>query len=280
MEKRSIKDFEHIYKDGYEFTMSEYFSSGWKLFEKSVGPMIGYGFIFIVISSMASVVLGLIPIVGSIVNQVASSVLIAGYSIYMGKKYLNRNAEFEDFFRGIRFITPIAFSLLFEFLVGLPIIIVAAVIFFSFFGLSSLNEFTDLQDPLFWKNLPIPDFTNLILPFILLFSILIVYALSYLFVIKLIVNSGLQAWTAMEVSRRVVWKRFFHFLLFTFVLGLINIAGAMLIGIGLLFTLPLTTCIIHVAYEKIIRSTEQTVLSDKYDSFGEDSATDFFEKEE
>ena len=48
---------------------------------------------------------------------------------------------------------------------------------------------------------------------------------------------------------------------FLFVLGLINVAGALVCGLGLLVTVPFTTCAIAAAYEHIFG------LSNAEDSF-------------
>lgn len=74
---------------------------------------------------------------------------------------------------------------------------------------------------------------------------------SYLFGLMFIVDRGLDFWPAMETSRRSVqphWFKFFTFLLLAF---LLNLGGALLLGVGLLVTVPLTHCIFTVAYDDI-----------------------------
>jgi uncharacterized membrane protein len=74
---------------------------------------------------------------------------------------------------------------------------------------------------------------------------------GYTFALMLIVDRGLDFWTAMETSRRSVqtrWFKIFGLLLF---LLLINLGGCLLLGVGLLVTAPLTHCILTVAYDDI-----------------------------
>ena len=74
---------------------------------------------------------------------------------------------------------------------------------------------------------------------------------SYLFGVMFIVDRGFDFWPAMETSRRSVqphWFKFFTFLLLVF---LLNLGGALLMGVGLLVTVPLTHCIFTVAYDDI-----------------------------
>ncbi len=74
---------------------------------------------------------------------------------------------------------------------------------------------------------------------------------SYLFGVMFIVDRGFDFWPAMETSRRSLqphWFKFFTLLLLVF---LLNLGGALLLGVGLLVTVPLTHCIFTVAYDDI-----------------------------
>ncbi|MDX2273281.1 MAG: glycerophosphoryl diester phosphodiesterase membrane domain-containing protein [Cyanobacteriota bacterium] len=103
--------------------------------------------------------------------------------------------------------------------------------------------------PLFLANLLVTIFTAigtllLILPGIYL-------GVSYLFALPLVVDRNLDFWEAMETSRQVVGKNWFGVFIFGLLLVLINVAGALLLGVGLLFTIPLTTCAVVAAYRDI-----------------------------
>jgi hypothetical protein len=78
-------------------------------------------------------------------------------------------------------------------------------------------------------------------------------AVSYLFAIQMGIFGGLDPWSAMEWSRKLIsrnWWRFFGLLL---VLGLLNILGFLLAGIGLLFTIPITFLVLYAVFEDITR---------------------------
>lgn len=77
-------------------------------------------------------------------------------------------------------------------------------------------------------------------------------AISYMFDLPLLLDKKLDFWPAMETSRRIVGKRWFSFFGFGIVLALINIAGAIPLGLGLLFTVPWTICCVVAAYEDIV----------------------------
>ena len=76
-------------------------------------------------------------------------------------------------------------------------------------------------------------------------------AVAYLFSSCLVVDRRLDFWPALELSRRTVtplWLGFFAFLLLLIV---INLAGALLLGLGLLATIPLRSALLTVAYDDL-----------------------------
>jgi hypothetical protein len=76
-------------------------------------------------------------------------------------------------------------------------------------------------------------------------------AVAYLFASYLVVDRGLDFWPAMELSRLTVNPRWFGYFAFLLLLALLNIAGAALLGLGLLLTVPLSFCTVTAAYADI-----------------------------
>jgi uncharacterized membrane protein len=74
---------------------------------------------------------------------------------------------------------------------------------------------------------------------------------SYLFAIMFVVDRGLDFWPAMETSRRSVQPVWFKVFGLFLLLLLLNLAGALLLGVGLLISIPLSHCILTVAYAEI-----------------------------
>ena len=87
-------------------------------------------------------------------------------------------------------------------------------------------------------------FFFLIIPGIILWAI-------YMFTFPLIVEQKLNFWEAMETSRRIVSRNLFEFSIFAFVQLLLLLVGFLLIGAGLLFTIPLVMVATACAYEDI-----------------------------
>jgi len=76
--------------------------------------------------------------------------------------------------------------------------------------------------------------------------------IAYSFTLLFIIDQGLEFWPAMENSRKLVTRNFFPMFGFLLLLGLINLGGAILCGLGVLLTVPLTYCAMTVAYMDIV----------------------------
>jgi hypothetical protein len=80
---------------------------------------------------------------------------------------------------------------------------------------------------------------------------------GYLFTTWLIVDRGLDFWPAMELSRKTVHKHWFEVFGFFLLICLINFCGLLLLGLGMLVTVPWTLCALTIAYKDVfgIQST-------------------------
>ncbi|MCL4501952.1 MAG: zinc-ribbon domain-containing protein [Deltaproteobacteria bacterium] len=76
-------------------------------------------------------------------------------------------------------------------------------------------------------------------------------AVAYIFAHSLVVDRRLDFWPALETSRRTVNPIWFGMFGFCLLLVLVNIAGAIALGIGLLVTIPVTMCAVTTAYADI-----------------------------
>ena len=74
---------------------------------------------------------------------------------------------------------------------------------------------------------------------------------GYIFTTWLIVDRGLDFWPAMELSRKTVHQHFFEVFGFFLLLCLINLGGLLLLGFGLLITVPWTLCSLTIAYKDV-----------------------------
>lgn len=244
-----------IVNKNYSVDIGGFLNRGWAIFSQNVGGFIGFFVLTIVISA----VLGNIPAIGPIANGVVSGVLAAGYFIVAFKLSRGQSTEFGDFFKGFQnnYFLPI-------FLANLVIGIFTGVLSLAFVasvGVAFYRPFrefmlTNSQDPELANlpDLPIPE--TLTGPLLILGIILLLPAIylgiSYTFAVPLIIDRRIDFWAAMETSRKLITKKWLNFFGFSIVLGLINLGGAVLCGLGLLLTVPLTICAIAAAYENIV----------------------------
>jgi uncharacterized membrane protein len=97
--------------------------------------------------------------------------------------------------------------------------------------------------------------------FLLLIIPGIYLTVAYLFAPFLIVEKNIDFWPAMEISRKKVNKHWFGILGFSIVIVLINFIGCIPFFIGLFISIPLSTCIITMAYRNIFMGIDQTDIN-------------------
>jgi len=76
-------------------------------------------------------------------------------------------------------------------------------------------------------------------------------AVSYIFVLPLVIDKKLDFWPAMEVSRQVVHKNWWPMFLFAIVMLLIVCLGAIACGLGLIIAMPVVFAAAMYVYEDL-----------------------------
>jgi serine/threonine protein kinase len=87
-------------------------------------------------------------------------------------------------------------------------------------------------------------FLCLVLPFIYL-------VVAWMFTLPLVIDKRLEFWPAMQLSRKTVRKHWWKFLGFGIVLVLFNLAGVLLLCVGVFLTFPISLAALMYAYEDI-----------------------------
>jgi predicted Ser/Thr protein kinase len=78
---------------------------------------------------------------------------------------------------------------------------------------------------------------------------------AWMFTLPLVIDKGLDFWSAMELSRKVVTKHWFKLFGLGLVLLLLMFAGVVMLFVGLLVMMPLVAATLMYAYEDIFCST-------------------------
>lgn len=237
MNDRNSSDINQILRSGYTVDMNGWISRGWEICQSNLGLFIG----FFLTTIGIGLVLGLIPFLGSAVSIVIGGPLNAGMLIAAFKVMKGQTLSFNDFFKGFQnsYFVPILLVTLVISAIALACLIPAGI----GFGLLVLVK----------EQQQLAAIVALVSGLLALvgFLAIIYFSISYSFAIPLVIGRKMPFWPAMEASRKVVGKQWFGILGFAFVLGLINFAGALLCGLGLLVTAPLSSCAIAAAYERI-----------------------------
>lgn len=77
-------------------------------------------------------------------------------------------------------------------------------------------------------------------------------AVGYFLTTFLVIDYRMEFWQAMETSRKIVTSSWFSFFGFSLLLFLLNLAGLLLLGVGLLVSLPVTSCAAAMAYRRVV----------------------------
>ena len=154
--------------------------------------------------------------------------MTVGYYIAILKFSNNEEITLSDFFRGFYYLPQLT---LYYFTI---ILIPVGITILSVYSAESASP------PM-----------SIILPPVLGISA-IYLSIAYMFAPLFIVDMGMNFWQSLENSRRIVTKRWFQFLGLLIVLIPINALGIVTLGLGLLITIPLSFCIIAVAYHDIV----------------------------
>lgn len=218
----SPRSIDNLIREGYSVDASRYIGRGWELFQSNIGGFIGFTLICALISALLT---GTSSGDSETANSLLSTIGTIGsfiFSIISGPLYAG--------------FTIVAFKLIKR----------QATQFGDFFRGLSGNYFLQLL----LANLLVGIFVAIGTLLLLLPGIYL--AVAYMLTVPLIVERKLGFWDAMEASRKIVTKRWFSFFGFGLLLLLMNIVGALLCGLGLLVTVPVTYSAIVAAYENIV----------------------------
>jgi uncharacterized membrane protein len=262
MQSSTEQRLESSLRQGYAVNIGDSIARGWALVSQDLGGFVGFTLVLFLINLAAAIV----PM-GSLAMLVIAAPLNAGYFWVAFKKLRSQAITFGDFFRGFNYLSPLflayLISSLLVFLVALPAIAAGVAFFWPFFAdlmtaaLEDAEPTAAQMQAIFAKLNP-----KLLILAALLYLPVIYLSIAYTLFIPFVLDRKMQAWTAIETSRRLITKNWFGFFFLLFVLGLLNFLGALVCGLGLLVTLPLTFCTLAVVYQDIAGLAMPTSLND------------------
>ena len=231
--------------NGYEVKIGDYISRGFEIMKTNIGAYIGYTVLYFAISFIVN----FIPFLNIISSLVISPCLIFGFHLVSKQISQNKGIPiFNTFFNGFNFAGKLIVISIIMFVVFLvcmmPFLISVGVSIFALRNSDSAEIFAAiLAGPLPILGIGL--------------AVMIYFGVSWTFSSLVAVFNNKESWAAMEISRKVVGKNWFMIFLFLIVVGIIVAAGVLLMGIGLIFTLPLGLCSLYAAFEDIFGLPEE-----------------------
>ena len=213
------------------------------LWKSNFLPLVGTTLLVLFLQMLTNV----IPLLGSIAGILLNGVFYGGLYYYYLGKMRGEPRTVGDVFEGFkRAFVPLMLSTVLTTLLS-------AVVVLLFCG------------PLFWalvqnaavlKTAPasfnFPEITPLVGAGMFFGFVFLAYlSIGWIFTFALIIDHGLGAWTAMEVSRRVVTRQWFRVFFVAFLGGLLAMLGLIGLFIGVFLTLPLAFGALLYAYEDL-----------------------------
>lgn len=227
----------------YKIDIGGCLERAWALFTENPGTMIATSLMVTGTILLVSIVGNLIPGAGFIVSILLSGPMMAGYLWFLlrlgRKEAVTAGDAFAGFSKGIVQTALVALiQTVASFLCMAPVLTVAA----------AAGIFTALHRGA-TPEIAIPTILGLISA-----GLAAIVAVTYLttlwtHALLLVIDKGYAFWPAMELSRKLVQKRWWMTFLFVFVAGIISSLGACACGIGLIVTVPLQFAMKAFLYE-------------------------------
>jgi hypothetical protein len=219
---------------GYDVDLGSCLGRAWSLVTANLGLCIGATLI-LMLCMMGLGAASLIPCVGSLLQLALQGPLSVGFICIFLKLIREKNATIGDAFMG--FSHGWLQLSLYNLVAGLIIVLFLAPAGVAMYAMEER-----------WIGRSIPLLAGL---FFLGAIPTIIFSISWFFASPLIVDRGFDFWSAMEVSRRVVWMHWWQILFLMVVVGIVATAGVFVLCVGLLITVPLALAAIAYAYEDI-----------------------------
>ncbi len=269
-----MKTIEQLKTERSVFSIGQAFSDGWNLVSKNLGYYILGGVVAMIIGFAA----GIIPIVGGLANNLILSPCLMGGAIYVTWR-ISKGYGWTDLghmFKGFNFLQSIGIATLIQaaayLLVGVSFLLSYSDELIKLYHLSQgADAFSNREEI---KAMLIRMFNG---RFILLFLIMLIaflfIGIVWVFKTHFIIIYKMQAWPAMDMSRRIVSHNLLSLIGFFLLMGLIIIISAIPCGIGLLFSLPLMIGATYSAFAQITNCDEEDEINEQmFDFMGDGTA--------
>jgi hypothetical protein len=228
------------------FDLFSCLSRSFDLWKNHFMPLVGVTLLVMIVQF----VVGLIPIVNILSGLLLSAVFYGGLYYYYLGKIRGEGREVGDVFAGFtKAFVPLM-------LTGLLINVISFALAAIFFGplVATIFQAAMSATP---ETFEFPTFSALTIAWMAVGIVPMLYLnVAWTFAFALVIDQGLSPWTALEVSRRVISRRWFSVFFLLICAGILGMLGIIGLGIGVIFTIPLFFGAILYAYDDLCRPRE------------------------
>lgn len=198
-----------------------------------------------------SIVVSMLPFIGSLAITLFSPVILAGFMLGCAAQDHGDDFEISHLFAGFSSSVGQLVLVGLLYLIGFIIIMVVLTLFGGgvMFGMMGGMGTMENPDPTMLSSAA--GVGSVILMILVAFGLSIPLMMAYWFAPALIAMEGLSAMTAMKMSFAGCLKNILPFLVYGIVMMIIFVIGSIPVGLGLLVVLPVITASIYTAYRDI-----------------------------
>ena len=198
-----------------------------------------------------SVVVSIIPFVGSLAITLFSPVVLAGFMLGCATQDHGEDFELSHLFAGFsssvgQLVLVVLLYLAVFFIIGIIMAMVGGGVMI---GMMGGMEAMENPDPTMMSSTA--GVGSVVLMIVVAFGLSIPLLMAYWFAPALIAMEGLSAMAAMKLSFLGCLKNMLPFLVYGIVAMIIVIIGAIPVGLGLLVVMPVMTASVYTAYRAI-----------------------------
>ncbi|MBK9734889.1 MAG: hypothetical protein IPO92_07955 [Saprospiraceae bacterium] len=246
-------------ENGYDFNTMSYYSKGWKIFSQNPGGYLG----FEAIQILVGIILGLIPLVGSILQMIINPPLQVGIPIAANDQELKNDNEFGNFFKGFEHFVPLLIANIVKTVIALivvsPVIVILGIAFFKAFMFQDMELISDSFESMmdYWWLIAI---IGLIEGYIFI---------SFRWANYLIVFHQYEAIQALKTSWALVNKNLLGHIGFGLMAIPVFIVGLLALIVGIFVAVPVIFTADYAGYADITGLDEKVDIIDEI-GIGED----------
>lgn len=228
--------------------------TGWDLLKEGIFKWIGIIIIYVIINAIITLLLSLIPIIGSIAASFFTAIIVAGIVVIAHKQYDTGQIDIDLLFSGFkngRYISLIGAYCISILIIFIGFIIAIAINWDLISTMISLINDRDTNSEYYIQVLIENNFSSFILSFIILLAFSIISVATSWFSPALILINGYKAIPAIKSSFTAVIKNLSGGFVYFILLSILTAISAIPFGIGLFITIPLSYVAQYASYRDI-----------------------------